>query len=186
MEYKHARSLIAKLANHIKLLSFGIAGLLVCNGLLGLLLWHQSGQKDIVLIPASLHQKATLTQSGVSHSYLESMAIMLASDRLNITPDNVSGSNQNLLTFVDPRFYTDFKNQLSRDAKIIKEGKITSTFYINTVRSNPKTLIVRISGQLKRWVGERLIGTEVKSYQLKFSMRGYPLRLTSFQEIKNQ
>ena len=185
MEYKNARSLIAKLANQIKLLSFGIAGLLACNALLGLLLWHQSDQKYIVLIPATLHQKATITQSGVSSSYLESIAMMLVNDRLNMTPSNVVGSNQHLLTFVDPNFYNAFKTQLIIDAKAILDGKISSSFYVNRVRSDSKTLVVNMSGELKRWVGERLIGSELKHYQLKFSMSGYQLLLKSFKELKN-
>ena len=184
MEYKNARSLIARLANQVKLLSAAIAGLLLCNALLGLLLWHQSGRKDIVLIPAGLKQKANITQSGVNSAYLESMAMMLVNDRLNITPDNVAGSNQDLLTFVEPGFYHAFKKQLATDAAAIQSGKIASSFYVNRVRSNPKSLMVVVSGQLKRWVGERLIGSEAKRYQLTFSMSGYQLLLTAFQELK--
>ncbi len=156
----------------------------MCNALLGLLLWHQSGRKDIVLIPAGLKQKANITQSGVNSAYLESMALMLVNDRLNITPENVAGSNQDLLTFVEPGFYHAFKKQLATDATAIKSGKIASSFYVNRVRSNPKSLMVVVSGQLKRWVGERLIGSEAKRYRLTFSMSGYQLLLTAFQELK--
>ncbi len=186
MEYKQAKSLIAKLARQIKLLSISVATLLICNAILGLLLWHQSNRRDIVLIPSSLQQKASITQDGVSAPYLEAMAMMLTNDRLNITPKNVQGSNQNLLQFVDPEFYAAFKAQLAFDEKNITDDKVASSFYVNHIQSNPKALIVLIHGQLKRWVGERLIGNEAKTYRLTFSKNGTVLLLRSFEEIKNK
>jgi conjugal transfer pilus assembly protein TraE len=186
MEYKQAKSLIAKLARQIKLLSIVVGGLLACNAILGLLLWHQSNRRDIILIPSNLQQKASITQSGVSSSYLEAMAMMLVNDRLNITPENIKLSNQSLLTFVDPGYYAVFKKQLFSDESAIINGKISSSFYANSVHSNTKTMHVTICGQLKRWVGERLIGVESKSYRLTFSRNNDLLLLKSFQELEMQ
>lgn len=182
MEYKNAKSLIERLARQIKLLSIWFSALIFCNALLGFLVWHQSNRRDIVLIPPYLTKKAEITQSGFSSAYLEAMALMLANDRLNITPQNVEGSNQNLLQFVDPEFYVNFKAQLSRESKSITEEKISSSFYVSEVKSNPKKLIVVINGQLKRWVGERAIGTDQKSYQITFVKRGSILLMKSFKE----
>ncbi len=186
MEYKQAKSLIAKLARQIKLLSLSVTGLLICNAILGLLLWHQSNRRDIVLIPSSLQQKASITQDGVSASYLAAMAMMLTNDRLNITPKNVQGSNQNLLQFVDPEFYAAFKEQLVSDEKTIIDDQVVSSFYVNDIQSNPKALTVLVHGQLKRWVGERLIAHESKTYRLNFSKNSTVLLLKSFEEVKNK
>jgi len=184
MEYKQAQSLIARLAMQIKLLFFMVAALLLANVLLGSLLWHQSGHENIVLVPANLHQKATIAYDSVSGSYLEAIASMMANERLNITPENVRGSNQNLLTYVSPRYYAAFKKQLDSDASSIVAGKISAAFYPSQIRSDPKNLRVVIAGSLKRWVGARLIGTDAKSYVLQFSRSGYFLLLTSFKEGK--
>lgn len=184
MEYKIAQSVLAKLSRHIKWLSVGMAGLLLCNAVLGLLLWHQSNRRDIILIPANLYHTAEITQQGVSSAYLDAMAVMLINDRLNLTPHNVTGSNQQLLNFVDPRYYTTFKAQLAVDAQTILQGKIASVFYVNQVQSNPKTRTVLIRGQLKRWVGKRCIGVTPKRYRLIFSRQGDVLLLTAFQEMK--
>jgi conjugal transfer pilus assembly protein TraE len=184
MEYKQAQSLIAKLAMQIKLLILAVTALLICNILLGSLLWHQSDHENIVLIPANLHQKANITQDSVSNSYLEATASMVANERLNITPENVRGSNANMLTYVNPKFYAAFKKRLESDAKSIVAGKISSAFYPNQILSNSKDLSVIIHGKLKRWVGVRLIGEDTKSYQLRFSRSGYFLLLTSFKEVK--
>lgn len=186
MEYKQAQSVMATLARHITLLRLTVFSLLLCNAMLGLLLWHQSNRRDIVLIPSNLQQKARITHDGVSASYLEAMALMLINDRLNITPQNVQGSNHNLLRFVDPAFYAAFKAQLAFDEKTIVADKIASSFYVNGIQSHPNALMVLIHGHLTRWVGERRIGNDAKTYRLTFSKQGTVLLLQSFEEIKNK
>ena len=148
-------------------------GLLMCNGLLGLLLWHQSGRRDIVLVPANLYRKVRMTRDGVDSAYLEAMAMMLVNDRLNVTPENVRGSHQNILAFVDSVFYAGFKKQLALDARAIRAGRVSSSFYVSRVRSDSKALRVTVCGRLKRWVGERFIGAVGKCYLMAFS--SYPM-----------
>ena len=186
MEYSHARSLIAKLSDRNRILGITVAALIFCNLVLGTLLWHQSGHKDIVLIPAGLKQQASVSNDGVSSSYLEAIAIMLANERLNITPGNVKGSNKEILTFVAPEFYSTFSKRLETDASVIETGKISSTFYVDNVETNAAGLEVIIKGRLKRWVGERLLGEDEKTYDLHFNLNGYQLLLDSFQEINKK
>lgn len=183
MEYKHAKSVIGKLVYQIKLLCAGIVSLLLCNAILGVLLWHQSDQRDIILVPSTLHRTARITQQGVDSGYLDAMAMMLINERLNITPKNVQGSNQALLQFIDPQYYAAFKRQLAVEANTIINGKIASSFYVNHLKADANALSVIVQGQLKRWVGERLIGREQKRYQLTFSKHSDLLLLTSFKEI---
>ena len=183
MEYKQAQSAIVKLARKIKGLVAVLTTLLLANLILGSLLWYQSGHETLVLIPANLHEKANITENSVSASYLEAIASVIANERLNITPENVRGSHENLLAYVNPKYYAAFKKQLDLDDKSISEGKISAAFYPNQIISNPKALRVVIKGQLKRWVGVRLIGEDVKSYELQFSRSGYFLLLTSFKEV---
>ncbi|WP_267257063.1 TraE/TraK family type IV conjugative transfer system protein [Coxiella endosymbiont of Ornithodoros maritimus] len=82
-----------------------------------------------------------------------------------MTPETVLSSNQALLCFLDSQFYANFKKQLSFDANVIKDGKIASIFYVKGVHTYPRNLIVMIEGELKRWVGERLIRSESKRYR---------------------
>lgn len=184
MDYRYAKSVIAKLSAQIKWLIVGISGLLLANILLVLLLWHQSGRHNTILIPANLHDSAQITDHSISSTYLEAMALMLVNDRLNITPKTIRGSSQNLLRFVDPKYYAVFEQKLNVDASEVTSAKVSSVFYVNQVHTDPKVLTVVIGGQLQRWVGERSIGISKKSYQLSFSRKGDVVLLTAFQEIK--
>ena len=185
MEYKQATSTIATLAKNIKYAVIIIISLLACNFLLGTLLWHQSGHEDIVIVPMGLKTRASITNGGVSASYLESTAIFFANERLNVTPDNISGSNREILKYVNPGYYSDFKKQLTLDSETITKSQISSTFYLDKIKSNPANLSVLIYGHLKRWVGSRYLGSDQKIYQMTFSMSGYQLLLNTFREVNH-
>lgn len=182
MEYKHATSLIRKLAYQIKLCGMLIAGLLICNAVLGLGLWHQSNKEHIILVPSNLHSSASITNSSVSPSYLDAMALMLIQDRLNITPDSIGSTDKHFLTFVAPNYYSAFKKQLSDDEDSVVSGKISSAFYLSGMQTDPVKLRVEVNGGLKRWVGERMLDEDNKTYLLTFQRHADELQLTSFAE----
>lgn len=183
MQYRQAKSVITKLSSTVRSLVMLSVALIACNGLLGMLLWHESNDKDIILVPSTLHDSAELTNKAISPSYLESLAIMLANTRLNVTPSTVDGSTKAVLKYVSSDFYASFKERLDRDEETIKKDKISSSFYINGVSSNVSALSVELSGVMKRWVGDRKISEDHKSYYLKFVRHGFNLNLTSFKEI---
>ena len=183
MEYKQATSAISNMAKQIKQLMLTVVALIACNAVLGLLLWHESGRTTTVLVPAGLQKAASVSPLGVSTTYLEAMATMLVNARLNITPATAQGADAEVLRFVAPSYYSAFKQSLLNEQKTVANDKIVSAFYINQVRTNPSDLRVVVSGHLQRWVGERSIGTEQKTYQLDFNLSGTQLLLRGFTEL---
>lgn len=186
MEYRIAESLITKSGRKLQGLLYLVAGLLLCNAILGFVLWYQAGRQAVVLLPASLDKKAILTPKHVSAAYLEAMAVMLVNDRLNVTPDTIAGNDQHLLLFVAPDYYAAFKQKLRDEESVVIEDKVASTFYIRSIHSRPADLSVTVTGRLKRWVGERLIGESEKRYRLGFSMQAYCVQLTAFNEVMSK
>ena len=115
-------------ASIIRLLCLLVAGLTISNIISILVLSKTVSHKDIVLIPAGFFKKSSITNSGVSASYIEQMSIMIANQRLNVTPDNIAQSNASILKYVNPSYYSSFKKQLDLDADAIKSEKIASSF----------------------------------------------------------
>ena len=135
----------------------------------------------------SMRRREFLMAAGagvVAGPQLVSATVRGANERLNITPDTIRGSNKKLLAYVSPRYYAAFKKQLESDARSIQKGKISAAFYPKQMITDAKALEVVITGNLKRWVGARLIGEDSKSYRLSFSRSGYLLLLTSFKEVE--
>ena len=184
MDFKLSQTRMNVFSLAIKALGLSLLVSIVLNLVMAVFLMRDRSHESIVLVPASMSKKAMITDSYVSDSYLESLASMIVNERLNVTPSNIVGSNDNLLHYVDSSYYASFKAQLKRDEQTIKEDKISSSFYPQVIRSNAKELSVEIQGTLKRWVGLRSIGEVRKKYLMQFSRSGTLLLLTSFKEIK--
>ena len=160
------------------------AGLLLSNVLLVALVYKAGFNKDINLNTIGLSKSIRITNHSVSASYIDQLAVLLVNQRLNVTPDNINAANASILLYVEPSYYASFKKQLDLDASTIKTQKISSAFYINDVKTDPVGMVAVVSGTLKRWVGDRMIGISHKKYDLKFSRNGYQLLLDSFVEVK--
>lgn len=183
MDIKILNANLKQRASIIRLLIGLSAALVIVNILSFGVIYKTVFRKDIVLIPAGFSKKSQITNSTMSASYIDQMAIMMVNQRLNVTPDNIDVENASILQYVNPAYYADFKKQLDLDEATIKSQKITSAFYISDVESNSQDLIAKVTGTLKRWVGDRQIASSQKVYDLKFSRHGYQLLLDSFVEI---
>lgn len=184
MDYRVAQSALSRLAAHVRALYVVILGLLLLNGMLGLLLWHTSNRQALVLVPPGITGATRISTFDASPRYLEALAAFALSTRLNVTPETVDGSNATLLTLVAPGAYTAFKAQLALDAKHIKAQHISSTFYLDALKVRGDS--VTATGRLTRWVAERRLGSERKTYRLTFSSNGFMRRLTRFKELSNE
>ena len=186
MEYKTAKNKLSEYAKYIRYMVILITVLLVCNLVLGLLLWHQSGQEKTILVPGNLTKKSVVSKQGVDANYLMQCALFFVDTRLNITPDMVLSSDQVILSHTAPQYYAKFKSGLENEAISIKAQKISSTFYISDIKSSPNQLTVLINGKLRRWVGERALADSNKTYFLHFKLIGNELFLTAFQEVAHK
>lgn len=184
MELTQRNITLKQRASIIRLLVILVAALLITNIVSMTLLYKTVSNKDVVLIPAGFSKQARITTHSVSASYIDQLAVMMVNQRLNVTPTNIEDSNASILLYVNPSYYASFKKQLDLDASSITSAKVSSAFYINSVQTNAVTMVAEIKGTLKRWVGDRLIGTSTKTYELKFSKHGYQLLLNSFVEVQ--
>lgn len=185
MEYKTAKSNIRILARRSRYLVMFAVALLCCNALFALLLWHQSNNRQVVLVPMGLHKTATIAHGEVSAAYLEQCAIFFINERLNVTPKSVAASDELVLAHTSPPYYATFKGQLLQEQKIVLNKKISSAFYLRRIQLDTKHLTVWVTGTLRRWVGERELKSSSKRYRLHFQQHGSEILLSAFQEIKN-
>lgn len=182
MEYKFSEEKNKELKRKNNILIKLCFLMVLCNVLYVLLLKYEWDKKQVVLVPMNLYKSAEIGQSSVSSSYLEQVAIFLSSQRLDVTPKTIHQNTLLILSHTDPRYYSDFKRVLNKEEGTIIEKDISSAFYIRELKVDTSKLIVLMSGDLRRWVGERFIGSSDKTYKMKFSHVGNKILLTSFTE----
>ena len=60
---------------------------------------------------------------------------------------------------------------------------MSSTFYIDKNKANPKELTVLLSGTLRRFVGLQALKDERKTYALKFAYKDAHLSIVHFTQL---
>lgn len=183
MEYKTAQNTIVLLSRLLKYAAFLICCLLICNFSFGLLLWHQSGNEKTILVPMNLTKKSVVSAQGVDANYLLQCALFFVDTRLDVTPDTINANDKLILSHTEPQYYADFKSGLEKESSLIVSQKVSSAFYISHTEANPENLEVVVSGTLKRWIGERSLPDSQKTYELRFTLNGSELYLTTFEEV---
>lgn len=136
------------------------------------------------LIPSQITAPIKLSRLHVNSSYLQQMTLGFLNARLDVTPQSVDASHNYLLKFVAAKNYAAIQKILNEEAKDIKEGDISSVFYITNWQVDPDTLTVRVEGDLRWWFGETKMQDQHKTYQLQYSWDGHQLKVLRIAEGK--
>ena len=127
----------------------------------------QNEQKSIVT-PMLFNAPFAVSQNQADASYLQQMALSLIALRLNVTPETVDASHEQLLAYVKP------------------DNNVNSSFYMTSVKVYPASSRVDVRGQLKTWIGDSKPYPELKQYVLKFEREDGISWLSHFGEITDE
>lgn len=145
----------------------------------------QNKQKTVVT-PMLFRAPFAVSQNQSDASYLQQMALSLIALRLNVTPETVNASHEQLLTYVRPAAQNDLKIKLAEDAKRIKDNNVNSAFYMTSVQVYPAISRVEVRGQLKTWIGDSKPYLDMKHYVLTFEREDGISWLSHFGEITDE
>lgn len=164
----------------IVLLIIMVLLLLLSNILLISLAIHDRSHAQTFIVPSRISAPFKLSQLSVDSSYLQQMTLAFLNARLNVTPENIDASHKWLMQFVASSDYNELQLILERESKAVKQGDISSSFYISGYRIDPKNLTVTVHGQLRWWFGEKKMTDSKKTYQLHYAWRDGALKITRF------
>lgn len=182
MEYKAAISKLKLLSERLNYMLLISIGLLISNILLiWLTSWSLVHQKRTI-VPAEIRQAFTISDATVDASYLRQMALLFATQRLNVTPTAINQNHSVILQCTDPGFYHDFVAILDAEKQEVIKQNISSVFYPEEVTPDARSLSVILKGTLARWVGSLTLPTAKKSYMVSFSYKAGELKVSSFAE----
>jgi conjugal transfer pilus assembly protein TraE len=186
MNFKKYQSRLSILSARFHLMVMLVLGLLVSNVVLSFLVYFSWHHQRIEVTPFSGNLSYFKSESEVDGHYLSLMSENFINERLNVTPETVKGNHKRLLSFVSPINYPQILKRLTDEAKIIEAKKMSSTFHITQIKTNPKHLTTIVSGLLKRYVGLQALSDEPKTYQLKFAYRDSRLSILEFSLYQEQ
>ncbi|EJK1259037.1 type IV conjugative transfer system protein TraE [Salmonella enterica] len=160
-----------------------IAGSISTNIIQAVNNYRLQNEQKVVVTPMLFNAPFAVSQNQADASYLQQMALSLIALRLNVTPETVDASHEQLLTYARPASQNELKVKLAEDAKRIKDNNVNSAFYMTSVKVYPAIGRVDVRGQLKTWIGDSKPYPELKQYVLKFDRQDGISWLNHFGEI---
>ena len=185
MNIKFAIKQINQLKDRLNILTITCAGLIFVCIVLSLTVIHTSNNQRIILIPPAAKGKMEINSGHFSADYLREMTVFFTTLRLSVSPESIAESQETLLNYVDPHFYKTFTRVLGEEKNAIKNGKISSIFYPKSIRSDSHKNDSYIEGSLKKFVGDREVSNENKSYLIKYSYNNGLIKIKSFSQVEN-
>lgn len=183
MQHRMKFNALAALAQRYYLLLLFSVVMLITNLVLSFGVLHALKHQRREIIPFGASSGYVVSDSTVDGYYLDLMTQNFIYSRLNIKPENVIKQHQRLLHYVDSAIHADFKKQLKREADLIEDKKISSSFDIEALHSDVDSMTSIVRGVLHRHVGYRALPEQQKTYQLRYRYRIGQLHLISFTEV---
>jgi len=108
--------------------------------------------------------------------------------RFNVTPESIDSQQQEILRFTDPKYRSELKRSLMREANYIKTNDISSNYTIENMKYDPATGNTYVSGTLSASTsaGKLDIPDNEKSYVVKIQYINGQLNVPLFSPYKDQ
>jgi conjugal transfer pilus assembly protein TraE len=183
MKYAINKSQLAKIFEQRNGYLVLCCGLLIVCFTMAVIIFCLADREKIIIAPPELHRSFWVTNSEVSPEYLSEMALFFIYLRFNLNAENVEFQRESLLHYVDPGFYGEIKGQLLKEEERIKNEHLSSFFYPNDLKVDPKKLTVLIIGDLQHTVGKETMPAVRINYEIRFGYHSGRLLVRSLNEV---
>ena len=154
-----------------RIVTLVLAGVIVYQGIL---LSEKVNNQKIVILPPKVDKEFWVAGNVVSKAYLEQMGQFVAFYLFNVDRNTAKTSIENILTYVEPKFYGEVRKMLHEQAEYIADNNIARVFYPSTIDVSQKG-IIKVIGILKDLIGNKV----VNSRQVELTI-GYKIKQGRF------
>lgn len=187
MKIEQKKSELTKEKKH-KVLLLGLCGALLGITLLQSatsvwLLRYAHSRHETHFIPPHITEAFTLSGAAVSDSYLRDMTSFLTQLRFNVTASSAIQQFNVLLGYTAPALYGELRAQLVKEVEQIKHEHLSSAFYPANFEIDNKHLSLKVSGQMKRFVGAELMSDVREHFLVSYAYEYGLLKLTNIEKV---
>ncbi|WP_338728993.1 type IV conjugative transfer system protein TraE (plasmid) [Shewanella baltica] len=172
---------IAKSLNTLLLIGFTLA--MLSNTILAGIAWMAYFNKSRTLVPPAISAAFTVSDTAVDDAYLQQMAEYFAFLKLNVTPASVDHQYKQLASYIDEADWHVMQPLLVDEAAMIKKQNISSHFTISTTQVALDERLVKITGTLTKYVGNRPLAPETLSYIIAMNYSHGQLSLKTIKKV---
>ena len=141
------------------------------------------GDKEMVLVPNSLNQEASIINGKMSPAYVEALTRDVINLMLNITPANVEYATKSILKITHPKFYGQLKTALNDRSKDVINRRISVYFSPQSITPTEDQKGVFVVGKLSTYLGKEEVSSEDKTYSITYAFEGFKPLVLDFHEV---
>jgi type IV conjugative transfer system protein TraE len=145
-----------------------------------------TAKKDqLVLVPLT-SQPMTVEAGKVRRDYLRETAITISYFFENITPESADYFEERILSVTHPSARGRISADLRETVERWKDGSSSRAWYPRDVYEDPKSLYVEVTGELRTFVGTKLVDQRQMTLAMQFFQEDYSLYLQNIEELTPQ
>jgi len=153
---------------------------LVLAGLVALLLVFSATRSREVVLQPVLRSPLTLSSAGVSREYLELITRDTAILTLDRSPGSLDYWMKSVLEIVSPRAAGKIKADLMKIVNEQSGSSISQYFQLQSMDIDTKNLRSTVTGKLNTVVGQKVVSSEMRTFQFDWEYNGLTLKLIGF------
>lgn len=173
---------ITKSLNALLLIGFTIA--MISNSVLAVVVFKAYVNKSRTITPPTISQAFTISDTGVDAAYLQQMAEYFAFLKLNVTPGSVDHQYNQLESYVNETTWHQVQPLLIEEKATIKHQNISSHFTVTKAQVALDDRMVKLIGNLNKYVGKRALEPEIASYIVSMDYHNGELSLLAISKLK--
>lgn len=131
----------------------------------------------------NISQEFTLSGTGVSEGYLRDMTTFLTQLRFNVTSGSAANQFNSLLGYIASSLYGDIRAQLVKEVDQINHEHLSSAFYPTTFDIDIQHLHVKVTGQMRRFVGADLMSDVRETFLVAYIYEFGLLKITNLEKV---
>ena len=145
-----------------------------------------TAKKDQIILVPLTNQPMTVEAGKVRRDYLRETAITISYFFENITPETAEYFEERILSVTHPSARGRISAGLQETVERWQDGSSSRAWYPRDVYEDPKTLYVEVTGELRTFVGTKLVDQRQMTLAMQFFQEGYSLYLQDIKEITPQ
>ena len=150
-----------------RIVTLTLSGVIIYQGLL---LSKKVNNQRVVVLPPKINKEFWVAGNTISKSYLEQMGQFVAFYLFNIDRNTAKISIENILTYVEPKFYGVVKKILYEQVDYIIENDIARVFYPSTIDVSQKG-VIKVIGILKDIIGSKVVSSRQIELEIGYKIK---------------
>ncbi len=122
-----------------------------------------------IVVPPMVNTQFEISGNKLSEDYVRMMTRYVIGLAYSFNPDSARQNFEELLSLWDPASYADRKKEFYDLVDTIKTARVTSQFFIQSIRVDDKNRTIEVTGQKRQYADDKIIKDGPETYTIEYT-----------------